>query len=61
MQNPKCPLPIGMENTKFLNHSILSQEVDRVIGKRFRNEQCLPQSFLQIQYVAEQGWIITHV
>lgn len=42
MQNLKCPLPIGMENTKFLNYSILSQEVDRVIGKRFGSEQCLP-------------------
>lgn len=42
MQNPKCPLPTGMKNTKFLNHSILSQEVDRVTGKRFGNEQCLP-------------------
>lgn len=42
MQNPKCPLPIGTENTKFLNHSIPSQEADRVTGKRFGNEQCLP-------------------
>lgn len=55
------PLPIGMENTKFLNDSILSQEVDRVIGKRFGNEQCLPTVIPLLSTILEKFKIYIEV